>query len=75
VPVERLGNSRRKPVNACVERHAGELHPHVGSHLSQLLVDTFVARGWLLRDARDFRVTPTGKAGLKKLGIDSTSPA
>lgn len=72
VEVERLSASKRKPVNACVERHAGKFHPHVGSHMSQLLAETFVARGWLACEDKDFRITPAGRIGLRKLGVDVT---
>jgi hypothetical protein len=69
VPVDRLDASPRKPVNFCVERHAGRLYPHVGSHLSSLLTETFVAKGWLAVDGRDFAVTPAGRRGFRRFGI------
>jgi hypothetical protein len=69
VPVERLEHSPRKPANFCVERHAGRLHPHIGSHLSSLLADTFIAKGWLIVDGRDFAVTPAGRRGFRRLGV------
>jgi hypothetical protein len=70
LPVERLATSKRKPVNLCVERHAGRLYPHLGSHLSSLLAETFQAKGWLAIDGRDFRLLPAGRRGLVRLGVD-----
>lgn len=70
LPVELPATSKRKPVNLCVERHAGRLYPHVGSHLSSLLAETFQAKGWLAIADKDFRITPAGRRGLSRLGID-----
>jgi hypothetical protein len=69
VPVERLEHSPRKPANFCVERHAGRLYPHIGSHLSSLLAEAFVARGWLVVSGRDFAVTPAGRRGFQRVGV------
>jgi hypothetical protein len=69
VPVDRLEHSPRKPANFCVERHAGRLYPHIGSHLSSLLAETFTAKGWLVVSGRDFTVTPAGRRLLKRLGV------
>jgi hypothetical protein len=69
VEVERLDASQRKPVNLCVERHAGRLYPHIGSHLSSLLVEALTRRGWFSQVGKDFVVTAGGRAGLARLGV------
>jgi len=73
VPVDLLDSGGRKPVNACVERHAGMFYAHIGSHLGSLLAAALVEQGWLERSGREFRVTPTGRRGFRKLGVRMTS--
>jgi hypothetical protein len=69
VPVDKLTIGGRKPVNACVERHAGMFYSHIGSHLGALLAAAMVEQGWLERSGREFRVTPPGRRALRKLGV------
>jgi hypothetical protein len=73
VPVDKLDSSARKPVNACVERHAGMFYAHIGSHLGSLLAAALVERGWLERSGREFHITPSGRRGLRKLGVKLSS--
>jgi hypothetical protein len=69
VPVEELDSGARKPVNACVERHAGMFYAHIGSHLGSMLAAALVERGWLERSGREFHITPMGRRGFRKLGV------
>ncbi|MCX6842975.1 MAG: hypothetical protein NTX53_11910 [candidate division WOR-3 bacterium] len=69
VSVDQLDSGARKPVNACVERHAGMFYAHIGSHLGSLLAAALVERGWLERSGREFHVTPSGRRGLHRLGV------
>jgi hypothetical protein len=69
VPVDQLDSGRRKPVNACVERHAGMFYAHIGSHLGVLLAAALVERGWLERSGREFHITASGRRGLSRLGV------
>jgi ParB-like chromosome segregation protein Spo0J len=73
VPVDKLDSSARKPVNACVERHAGMFYAHIGSHLGSLVAAALVERGWLVRSGREFHITPSGRRGLRKLGVKLSS--
>ena len=73
VPVEELDTGDRKQVNACVERHAGMFYAHIGSHLGSLLAAALVEQGWLERSGREFHITPSGRRGLRKLGVKMTS--
>jgi hypothetical protein len=73
VPVEELDSGDRKIVNACVERHAGMFYAHIGSHLGSLLAAALVEQGWLERSGREFHITPSGRRGLRKLGVKMTS--
>jgi len=73
VPVDKLDSSARKPVNACVERHAGMFYAHIGSHLGSLLAAALVERGWLERSGREFHITPSGRRGLRRLGVKLSS--
>jgi len=73
VPVEELDSSARKPVNACVERHAGMFYAHIGSHLGSLLAAALVEQGWLERSGREFHITPLGRRGFRKLGVRMTT--
>jgi hypothetical protein len=69
VPVEELDSGARKPVNACVERHAGMFYAHIGSHLGSMLAAALVEKGWLERSGREFHITPMGRRGFRKLGV------
>jgi hypothetical protein len=69
VPVDRLDSGGRKPVNACVERHAGMFYAHIGSHLGSLLAAALVEQGWLERSGREFHVTASGRRGFRRLGV------
>ncbi len=69
VPVDELDSGGRKPVNACVERHAGMFYAHIGSHLGSLLAAALVERGWLERSGREFHVTASGRRGFRRLGL------
>jgi hypothetical protein len=73
VPVEELDPSGRKQVNACVERHAGMFYAHIGSHLGSLVAAALVEQGWLERSGREFHITPSGRRGLRKLGVKLSS--
>ena len=73
VPVDQLDSGGRKPVNACVERHAGMFYAHIGSHLGSLLAAALVEQGWLERSGREFRVTALGRRGFRKLGVRLSS--
>ncbi|HTW91380.1 MAG TPA: hypothetical protein VMH22_06685 [bacterium] len=73
VPVEELDVSGRKPVNACVERHAGMFYAHIGSQLGSLIAAALVEQGWLERSGREFHITPVGRRGLRKLGVKLTT--
>ncbi len=73
VPVEELDSGDRKQVNACVERHAGMFYAHIGSHLGSLLAAALVEQGWLERSGREFHITPSGRRGLRKLGVRMTT--
>ena len=73
VPVEELDSGARKPVNACVERHAGMFYAHIGSHLGSMLAAALVERGWLERSGREFHITPMGRRGFRKLGVKMTA--
>jgi len=69
VPVDQLDSGERKPVNACVERHAGMFYAHIGSHLGSLLAAALVEQGWLKRSGREFHVTATGRRRFRLLGV------
>ncbi|MBM3313277.1 hypothetical protein FJY70_01635 [candidate division WOR-3 bacterium] len=69
VPFDELDKSTRKPVNACVERHAGMFYPHIGSHLGTLLAAALVEQAWLGRSGREFHVTPLGRRQFRRLGV------
>jgi len=73
VPVDQLDSGGRKPVNACVERHAGMFYAHIGSHLGSLLAAALVEQGWLERSGREFHITPAGRRGFRKLGVKLSS--
>jgi hypothetical protein len=73
VPVDELDAAGRKQVNACVERHAGMFYAHIGSHLGSLLAAALVEQGWLERSGREFHITPSGRRGLRKLGVKMSS--
>jgi len=73
VPVDELDAGGRKPVNACVERHAGMFYAHIGSHLGSLLAAALVEQGWLERSGREFHITPSGRRGFRKLGVRMSS--
>ena len=73
VPVDELDSGERKQVNACVERHAGMFYAHIGSHLGSLLAAALVEQGWLERSGREFHITPSGRRGLRKLGVRMSS--
>ncbi len=73
VPVDQLDSGPRKQVNACVERHAGMFYAHIGSHLGSLLAAALVEQGWLKRSGREFHITPSGRRGLRKLGVKLSS--
>jgi len=69
VPMEELDAGGRKPVNACVERHAGMFYAHIGSHLGSLIAAALVEQGWLERSGREFHITPVGRRRFSKLGV------
>lgn len=69
VPVDQLDSGGRKPVNACVERHAGMFYAHIGSHLGSLLAAALVEQGWLERSGREFHITPVGRRRFRRLGV------
>lgn len=69
VPADQLDSSARKQVNACVERHAGMFYAHIGSHLGSLLAAALVEQDWLERSGREFHITPSGRRGLRRLGV------
>jgi len=75
VPVDELDSGGRKPVNACVERHAGMFYAHIGSHLGSLLAATLVERGWLERSGREFHVTASGRRRFRRLGVQMRMPS
>ena len=69
VSVDLLDSGGRKPVNACVERHAGMFYAHIGSHLGSLLAAALVEQGWLDRSGRVFHVTAPGRRAFRRLGV------
>jgi hypothetical protein len=73
VPMDLLDSGGRKPVNACVERHAGMFYAHIGSHLGALLAAALVEQGWLERSGREFHITASGRRGFRKLGVKLSS--
>jgi len=73
VDTELLRTTKRKPVNACVERHGGKLYPHTGSLLGMLLRDHLLELGWLEdEDGKSYSLTSRGISALLALGIDLT---
>lgn len=58
------GTAGRKHVKLCYE--------HIGGKLGELLLQSFIARGWLVRETgkKEFYLTETGAEGLTRLGID-----
>ena len=70
IDVERLRASKRKPVNACIERFGGSQYPHTGSHLGALLTDRLFELGWLQgKGTKNYELTEAGMTGLKQLGL------
>lgn len=58
-------SSEKIPVKTCFK--------HVGGKLGLLLMDAFVAKGWITKDVttdKHFLVTPKGEKEFAKLGID-----
>jgi hypothetical protein len=48
-------------------------YSHLGGKLGNLLLESFIEKGWLSKEkpgARHFFVTKKGTAGFRKLGID-----
>lgn len=55
----------RKPAKICYE--------HIGGKLGQLLLEQFVMKGWIAKDAptdRNYYITEKGLEELTKLGLD-----
>lgn len=55
----------KKPAKVCYE--------HIGGKLGMLLLEEFIAKGWLAKekpDEKNFYITDEGLLGFTKLGID-----
>jgi hypothetical protein len=71
IDTDRLRTTKRKPVNACVERHGSRLYRHTGSFLGMLLRDRLLELGWLESvGGKSYSLTPKGIDALLRLGID-----
>lgn len=60
-------NLNRKPAKLCYE--------HIGGKLGSLLLEQFVAKGWLAKENpsdKHFYITERGEVEFAKLGIDLT---
>lgn len=51
-------------------RAAPVCYGHPGGILGERLSAALVGKGWLAIDGRDFRITPAGRRGLSRLGVD-----
>lgn len=55
------------------KKHAKLCYEHVGGKLGELLLQNFVAKGWLLKDEmnkKELVITEKGTKGFSELGID-----
>lgn len=64
-----LTHGRRMPAYACLDSTLRR--PHLGGQLGARIATSLSSRGWIRTDgaSRRFTLTPTGRAGLAKLGI------
>lgn len=53
-------------------KHAKLCYEHIGGKLGELLLQSFIARGWLVREPgkKEYYLTKTGAEGFTHLGID-----
>ncbi len=67
VDVAAMRPSRRVLARACVD--LTQRRPHLGGALGAALLDTYVARGWILRNrhSRVVNMTPKGNAAIESL--------
>jgi len=66
-----LRTTKRKQVNACVERHNGKMYRHTGSLLGMLLRNRLLELDWLEgAGGKSYSLTPKGIDALLRLGID-----
>ncbi|WP_374445913.1 ArsR family transcriptional regulator [Epilithonimonas sp.] len=57
--------SGKKPAKLCYE--------HIGGKLGNLLLEQFIAKGWLAKETpedKDFYITEKGETEFTKLGVD-----
>lgn len=55
------------------KKHAKLCYEHVGGKLGELLLQNFIAKGWLVKDElnkKEFQITEKGTKGFIYLGID-----
>jgi hypothetical protein len=63
--MENALNKKNLPAKLCFS--------HIGGKLGQLLLDTFIEKGWIKpsdRKGKHFVITEAGKKGFKKMGLD-----
>lgn len=56
-----------------VKKHAKLCYEHVGGKLGELLLQNFIAKGWLVKDElnkKEFLITEKGTKGFLELGIN-----
>jgi DNA-binding transcriptional ArsR family regulator len=73
--VEALRRSKRHLARRCLDWT--ERRPHVGGALGAVLLQHFLAEGWLARcrESRALRVTPKGRIAFVNLGVPSAQAA
>lgn len=61
-------------MNRTTEKKQAKLcYEHLGGKLGELLLQSFIAKGWLMRDElgkKDFYITEEGVKGFNELGVD-----
>lgn len=55
------------------KKQAKLCYEHIGGKLGELLFQSFIAKGWLIKDElgkKDFYITEKGAKGFSELGLD-----
>jgi DNA-binding transcriptional ArsR family regulator len=64
------GPSARGAAPARADFFARTCYDHLAGKLGVLLTDALIERGWLVAEAKDYRVGPVGVEGFRALGIE-----
>ncbi len=61
-------------MNGTTEKRQAKLcYEHLGGKLGELLFQSFITKGWLMKDElgkKDFYITEKGAKGFSELGVD-----